>query len=295
MRRPIALMTVLFAVVVAAAIVFLTLVVWDPARARGLTVEPMPEEQEARVEISTCLKSLTGLPPAYLSDERLQAKRLIVVFKRPYKIGLYHDGRLVVDYGVSGCFPISMGAWPYEPKYKLDWMSTPEGWYQVGSKHTTNPNDKYPPTSFYKAFLVNYPNLEDVDRALTHHVIDQYKAGLLRRFIKNGQLPPQHTPMGGEIMIHAWYTSDRAATEGGIGVDDKNRDWLFDRVESGDPILIVAWKDVIYTDGTTAIDTDVPEEPELITIDLSQIDQEASAAKGQIVMKPTIIIGNVPE
>lgn len=259
--------------------------------AEPTTLEP-EERSESPPEIDNCPNSLEALPPEYASDPRARHGPLVVAFKRQYLVGLYRDGKIVTEAGTRGCFPVAMGAWPYEPKFRTDFMSTPEGWYHTVSKHTTDRSDQWPHTSFYKGLFVSYPNEQDVTRALEHEVISEDLATSLRATIARGDLPPQNTAMGGAILIHGWDTEFKNGTAGCVGVDDDNIDWLFDRVEERDPILILPWRRVLFSDGSFGTDNTVPAEREpdfsLDTFN-DMIDWTASEQSGGIIMKPVVI------
>jgi hypothetical protein len=243
------------------------------------------------MEVESCVESLSGLA-SHFEDERTSSNRLLVVFKRFYKIGLYHSGKLLKEGGVTGCFDISMGENPYSAKYEWDNASTPEGWYFVAAKRTSNPDDSYPETAFYKSLSVSYPNLDDVSRAFEHQVIDEATANNMRRQIALGEVPRQDSPMGGGILIHAWYTSDRSNTLGCVGVADDDIDWLFDRIEVRDPILIVPWRTKIQTDGSVAHDDSVqaPLEHRISSEEYEQlVDRKETERRQGVVFKPILI------
>lgn len=259
------------------------------AQAKQETPVEAPEPDIPK-ELTDCPTQLDTLPEGYTSEERMSAERLIVVFKRSYKVGLYHHGKLVDEQGEPACFPISMGDWPFDPKTQLDYMSTPEGWYALGAKATSDPNDGYDNSSYEHALFVNYPNAADVARALEREIITPQVANELYASIHAGEIPQQDTPMGGAILLHSWFANVANATAGCVGVDDSNMQWLFEQVEVGDPILLLPWRQVRYADGTFAWDDSVQKSlQEPFSMDL--IDPEASTAE-RIVFKPVYITAN---
>lgn len=254
--------------------------------------EELPPDADVAQELDDCVETLNLLPPERAQDPRLDTEQLIVVFKRTYKVGLYRNGKLVTEDGVRGCFPISMGPWPFEPKYRYDNASTPEGWYFVGYKGTSDPNDEYRASSFAKSLMVSYPNRQDIALAQSKGVIDDKTAKELRRDVEAGRLPRQNSPMGGAILIHSWFTEDKAATAGCVGVDDDNMDWLFARARPGDPILILPWRRIMFADGTFGQDDRVHEslDEEIDWEEFTKlVDIEASEKAGGYVLKPYVI------
>lgn len=175
------------------------------------------------------------VPSPWKDDPRADAARLLVVFKRSFELGLYEAGRLAE----GQCHPIAMGATPEGPKTRMDRSSTPEGWYRVAERRDEGQ------TAFHRAFLVDYPNVEDADRALAAGVIDGPTHARVRASAAAGRLPPQTTAMGGLILIHGMGSTPRDWTWGCVAVDNPAIDALFPRVRTGDPILFVPWTDGI--------------------------------------------------
>ena len=175
------------------------------------------------------------VPTPYASDPRAQSARLIVVFKSGFHEGFYSGGRLVSDEAGPLCFPVALGKRPQGPKTVKDNASTPEGWYHIAEKRDVGQ------TSFYRGFLVSYPNEADADRALALGVIS---AGTHDSFVaasRAGRLPSQGTAMGGSILLHGLGSFPNNWTWGCVGADNETMDVLFPRVRVGDPILIVPW------------------------------------------------------
>ena len=171
------------------------------------------------------------VPAPWDADVRADAPRLLVVFKRAFELGLYEAGRLVD----GQCYPIAMGATPEGPKTRMDRSSTLEGWYRVAERRDEGQ------TAYHRAFLVDYPNGDDADRALAAGVIDGSTHARLRASSEAGRLPSQTTAMGGWILIHGMGSTPRDWTWGCVGVDNPTIDALFPRVQTGDPILFVPW------------------------------------------------------
>jgi len=227
---------------------------WN-AKTTDLAESSISDIEDVEVsEIDDCPENLSSIPDEFRTHTTIRNGNLIVIFKRPYKIGLYKDGTLVSEDGTRGCFPISMGASPHNPKVEYDNASTPEDWYHLAEKRTADPDDDYPSTVFDKALLVSYPNLQDVHRAEHEGIIDNTTAKAMLADIEAGKLPRQDSGMGGWIMIHKWVTSNIGSTAGCIGADDENMEWLFSHVENDMPILILPWRLVMFEDGTFSRD-----------------------------------------
>lgn len=246
--------------------------------------------------VTTCPRSLEMLPATY-RDKAKQDERLIVVFKRLYKVALYKDGNIMLKNGSPACFPIGMGNWPYEPKFEYDNASTPEGWYTVAHKRTADPNDQWMRTSYQYALHVSYPNAMDVGRAEARGVITNTEAQTILADISRGILPSQTTAMGGQILLHTdllW--DDGVSTAGCVGVADTNMEWLFKHSKEGDQILLLPWKEVLLAGGTSRIDATIPKAPEpsyglLGAFNWNNVDVEASRTRGIITMKPIYVTG----
>ena len=203
-------------------------------------------------------------------------ERGIVVYKGKKKTALYEHGQL------SLCAPADFGDWPYEAKVQSDGESTPEWWYNVASKRTSNPNDEFPKSVFTEALHVSYPNLMDIHRAEERGVVTDEVAQALRDAVNQGELPSQDTAMGGAIMIHSWQPG--LTTAGCVGLPDTDMHELFARTQNADPILILPWQTIMYDDGSIATNA-IPPRPPPEPFPIGMIDQEKSSP-GHTVMKP---------
>lgn len=133
----------------------------------------------------------------------------IVVNKLRRQLILYKKGEVVATY------PVGLGFNTIGDKLHAGDRATPEGRYQVVSK--------LPYSKFYRALLINYPNADDQ-----------------RRFVeaKRRKLIPASAKIGGLIEIHGGGKD--GTTLGCIGLNDDQMLKLFDRVEVGTPVVIVA-------------------------------------------------------
>lgn len=228
----------------------------------GVTKQEARETEEIPQDSSELEPVATNVVPVLTCPSILPARhgqdirshgRLVVVYKSLYQLGLYQDGKLMEDDGKAICYPISMGAKPWGAKVVKDNKSTPEGWYKTASKQDVGS------TAFYRGFLINYPNQEDVTRAFETGVIQEPLYKRLNASISAGKTPAQNTIMGGEIMIHGMGTWTPTWTAGCVAMDNAAIDILFHHVRHGDGVLITPWTER-YTRNATGelVVSDVP-------------------------------------
>lgn len=144
-----------------------------------------------------------------VAESRRRGGQAIVVNKLRRQLLLYNRGVVIATY------PVGLGFKPIGDKLYAGDRATPEGRYEVVSK--------LPNSAYYRALLINYPNDED-----------------RRRFAeaKRKKLIPANASIGGLIEIHGGGKD--GATLGCIGLNDPQMLDLFNRVEVGTPVVIVA-------------------------------------------------------
>lgn len=142
----------------------------------------------------------------------------LIVYKSLRRLELHSETRLIAT------FAISLGFSPIGKKRREGDGRTPEGEYRVAVK---NPKSKY-----YLSLGLNYPNPTDAAEALQAGTITEpdFRAILLAH--RENRLPPQKTPLGGEIYIHGGGINGDW-TEGCIALRDGDVLQLFETV----PIL----------------------------------------------------------
>lgn len=148
------------------------------------------------------------------------ATPVVVVDKSDRWLGLYKDGRLAEGPDGPACFAIGLGFAPDGPKRQRGDGRTPEGTYFITHRN--------PQSSFYLSLGVSYPNRSDAAEALAAGTIDQ----ATHDRIVTSRVPPQNTPMGGDIFIHG-RGAGSDWTLGCIALDDADMGWLFAAVEPG--------------------------------------------------------------
>jgi len=141
--------------------------------------------------------ALADCPPtvdALGADPRLRGPSVLVVDKAARRIAHYEAGQISVRDGVPGCWTIALAPnAPTGPKRVEGDRRTPEGWYRISDK---------PTSQFPLALRVHYPNADDAAAALASGLIDAPTAAQLRDAVRSGRVPPQRTALGGEILIH---------------------------------------------------------------------------------------------
>lgn len=113
---------------------------------------------------------------------------------------------------------------------------TPHGSYRIGwigEKST-----------FRKFFGLTYPSIEDAEHALRQGVIDTVTYDRIVSAHKRNQIPPQNTPLGGQIGIHGLGRADERVhkvfdwTHGCIALTNIQIDHLSQLVDTGTVVKI---------------------------------------------------------
>src|SRR5690606_17260726 len=116
-------------------------------------------------------------------------------------------------------FPIAVGSDNEGPKMREGDRRTPEGDYFVFAR---NPRSK-----FHLSLALSYPNAEDARRGARAGIISRAEAEDIARLAIAGERPPQKTALGGEIYIHGGGSGRDEGTQGCIGLEDGDIEWLF--------------------------------------------------------------------
>lgn len=137
-----------------------------------------------------CVATVAELPPSpglELADPRLREPAVIVAHKSSRRLMLFGDGRL------HACLPMGLGFGPQGHKHVEGDGRTPEGWYRTSDK---------PWSDFPGAIAVHYPNERDARAAFADGRLSAPQLDGVLTALASGQVPPQQTSMGGEILIH---------------------------------------------------------------------------------------------
>ena len=112
-----------------------------------------------------------------------------------------------------------------------DHWRTPEGVFHVVSKN--------PQSQFHKAFVLNYPNVEDAERGLRARLISDTDYQSIVAANRSFAVPPMGTPLGGWIEVHGRGTGQRSNwTQGCVAIPDTDMDRLWDSIHVGTPVVI---------------------------------------------------------
>jgi murein L,D-transpeptidase YafK len=105
---------------------------------------------------------------------------------------------------------IALGPNPEGTKTEGGDGRTPVGDYYIADRDRRSEH--------HLALLISYPSRQDADAGLRDEVIDDRLHQEIYRKITQGRLPPQDTPLGGDVSIHGGGTT-RDWTNGTIAVD----------------------------------------------------------------------------
>jgi murein L,D-transpeptidase YafK len=147
----------------------------------------------------------------------------IVVIKSKRRLMLYSGDKLLRTYRVG------LGFSPVKDKVKEGDGATPEGEFYIFTKN--------PESAYYLSLGISYPNAEDAQRGLRTHLINKEQYLQIVEAIENHAMPPQDTPLGGQIYIHG-KGSRKDWTWGCVALDNKEMKELFDAVQVGTKVII---------------------------------------------------------
>lgn len=150
-------------------------------------------------------------------------KPRIVVRKSQRKLELFDGEKLVKAY------KIALGFAPVGEKEKEGDGKTPEGNFYVFAK-----NDQ---SKFYLSLGVSYPNIEDAGTGLKARLITKTEHDKIVQAVKDKNMPPQNTKLGGEIYLHGGGTSEDW-TRGCIALKNEEIKEIFDAVRVGTEVKI---------------------------------------------------------
>jgi murein L,D-transpeptidase YafK len=113
---------------------------------------------------------------------------------------------------------------------------TPYGSYRIGWVGEKS--------MFRRFFGLNYPSVEDAENALRRNIIDEYTYNRIVYAHQFNQVPPQNTPLGGQIGIHGLGSADKRVhetfdwTHGCIALTNGQIDHLSQLVNTGTVVKI---------------------------------------------------------
>ena len=141
----------------------------------------------------------------------------IKVWKRERKLFLMKGD------GVERTFRVALGSQnPIGQKVKRGDGATPEGRFFIAEV------DEAPESGRYgaRSMRLSYPSVDDARRGLHDHLIDSSAYLSIVRAVRAGEVPPQHTALGGSIRIHGGGSA-HDWTLGCIALDDEDVIALF--------------------------------------------------------------------
>jgi uncharacterized protein YijF (DUF1287 family) len=133
-------------------------------------------------------------------------------------------------------FRVALGSQnPTGQKAKLGDGATPEGRFFIAEL------EKDPKAGRYgaRSMRLSYPSVADGRRGLQDHLIDKASYLGIVRAVRAGDVPPQHTALGGSIRIHGGGSA-RDWTLGCIALDDEDAIALFAEVGKGTRVDVYA-------------------------------------------------------
>lgn len=149
-----------------------------------LSPEPTPAPDGCVAHVS----KLPASPLYHATDRRLGARTVVVVLKAKRRLMLFSGGKS------KGCWHVGLGSGTIAgTKHREGDLKTPEGWYRTSDK---------PWSSYYGAIAIHYPNALDAKRGLRAGQITKRTYRRILRALRHHRKPPQHTALGGEVLIH---------------------------------------------------------------------------------------------
>ncbi len=160
--------------------------------------------------------------------EGAQPPYRLEVVKSTRQMHLWYGGSILRTYAIA------LGKEPNGSKEYRGDNRTPVGRYYVV--------EKKPSRKFHRFLGLNYPNLQDAERALTRGWIDEPLWSEIFFADLNRTIPPQSTPLGGRVGIHGYGGRPELPvdwTEGCIAVRDADIEYLYETLPIGTRVDIV--------------------------------------------------------
>ncbi len=132
---------------------------------------------------------------------------IIVVDKTARTLSLVANGETLTT------FPVLVGQHSGTKEREGD-MRTPEGCYFV---LRLLPNEDAVGEGYYKGLHLSYPDVSDAARGLKAGLIDRLLYRQVERDYPMGNIPPQASPIGGYVAIHAGLSEDEKFVRGRKG------------------------------------------------------------------------------
>jgi murein L,D-transpeptidase YafK len=147
------------------------------------------------------------------------------VKKAERRLEVYDGDRLLKTY------KIVLGFAPAGDKEREGDGKTPLGEFYVFTKNEQS--------KFYLSLGLSYPSIDDAERGLRENLISREEHGSILQAIAEKRMPPQNTPLGGEIYIHGGGT-ERDWTWGCVALENEEMKEIFDALPIGTRVTIVS-------------------------------------------------------
>ena len=148
----------------------------------------------------------------------------IKISKTKRTLEVYDDGRLVKT------FSMVLGFAPEGDKESEGDGKTPEGEFYIATKN--------PQSRFHLSLGLSYPSKDDAERGLKEGVITKAEHDAIIAALRDGQMPPQKTALGGEIYIHGGGV-ERDWTWGCVALRNEEIEQLFASIPLGTKVTIL--------------------------------------------------------
>ncbi|MFH1811947.1 MAG: L,D-transpeptidase family protein [Pseudomonadota bacterium] len=187
------------------------------------TTQPPPVQWDQTVGAPGCAAAW----PNNLSPCDLVPDDYLVIDKSARNLALCNAGNLVQNFNIG----ITPAPYDVGDKVREGDGRTPEGVFYVASL--------IPNSSYYKAFLISYPDSADADRGLAANpaLINQGEHDAIDTAQQACDVPPQTTSLGSYIEVHGNYPG-YDWTVGCVSVSDANMDLLWAVIGEDDSIVI---------------------------------------------------------
>ena len=182
------------------------------------------ESKDSWVRARLGVDAVGWLPADVLSDTSIK------VWKRERKLLLMKGDAALRTFRIA-----LGGSSPTGQKVKLGDGATPEGRFFIAELEESPGASRYGARSM----RLSYPSVADARRGLRDRLIDKNTYLAIVRAVRAGEVPPQHTPLGGSIRIHGGG-AERDWTRGCIGLDDEDAIALFAEIRQGTRVDIHA-------------------------------------------------------
>ena len=147
----------------------------------------------------------------------------IVVTKSKRRLALYSAGK------VARIYRIGLGFNPVDDKTREGDGCTPEGEFYIFARNSRS--------AYYLSLGISYPNIENAARGLRDGLITPAQYDGIVSANRKRIMPPQDTPLGGQIYIHG-RGAQNDWTWGCVALEDEDMRELFDAVAVGTEVII---------------------------------------------------------